>query len=128
MQLWNDDYILGYKEIDEEHEEVLNQIGTLLQECYKGKENLLNKFLEVKTCLINHCEHEERFMTYNNYHNSDSHKAHHREIIKQLEDYENQVKNGGLSISIVLKAVNTLSEVILNHIQEEDNNLVRYIR
>ncbi len=117
---WDENLMLGIKEIDEQHKTLVGMINDLHDAMSAGKGriimgDIINKLLEYTRV---HFKYEETMIEKHKYTDLLNHKKEHNSFIIQINNFKNDFDNGNTSLSIVV--MNFLKEWLKCHILEID--------
>lgn len=117
---WNEKLSTGIREIDKQHEKLVEQINVLHSAMRERKaKEVLGKILEeLKAYTKYHFSTEEKAFERYNFSDKISHTKKHNDLIKQLDEIIDQYKAGSLAISINL--LDFLHKWVSEHIQKDD--------
>jgi hemerythrin-like metal-binding protein len=117
---WNDNLSVGVQSVDDQHLVLIETLNELHAAMMKGKAraivgDLLKRLLEYTR---NHFRDEEELMDKAQWAGLSQHKALHRELTKEVEDYIARFDHGDVTVSVDLSAF--LSNWLTSHIQKVD--------
>ena len=126
--IWNDNFTVGIKLIDDQHKELLSMTNELYDACLKGGDEAVTCFKKTIRMMVNHTKevftHEEELFEKTAYPEAAPHKAEHRDFIKNILEHEKKFQAG------VRFAPNSfvrfLMEWISSHIAVNDKNFGIY--
>lgn len=117
---WNEKYSVGVKEIDSQHQNLVNLINELHEAMKQGKGKAIMS--QVLQTLIDytatHFGTEEKYMTSFKYPQLSSHKLEHEEFVKKVLDFQKEYNSGKLALTLDVMAF--LKEWLVSHIQGTD--------
>ncbi len=113
---WNDTYSVKINEIDEQHKKLISLINELHNAMSKGKskeilESILSGLVDYT---VEHFSTEEKYMDKFNYPDSLMHKKEHQTFVRQVQEYQEKLKDKNFLLSI--QVMNFLKDWLLNHI------------
>jgi hemerythrin-like metal-binding protein len=113
-------YSVGVQAVDGQHKVLFDIINELHGAMMKGQAQSLTGPLLKKLAdyTRNHFSAEEAMMASAKYPGLDAHKAKHRDLVKQVEDYIARFEKGEITINLHL--LNFLRDWLTNHIQKVD--------
>ncbi|MBF0481590.1 MAG: hemerythrin family protein [Desulfovibrionaceae bacterium] len=118
--IWNSDFEVGIKTIDEQHKRLvmlLNSLGKAIEE-NQGKDAIMGIVEEMKKYSVYHFKTEEDAMTATDYPKLSPHKQEHDAFIEHVLDAVDTLESGG---KITPSEVwNFLRTWITKHILETD--------
>jgi hemerythrin-like metal-binding protein len=117
---WNDSYSVGVKTIDQQHSGLFGIVNELHTAMMKGQAQgvvgpLLDKLVKYTE---QHFAYEERMMAAAKYPGLMTHRAHHADLTRQVEDFMVRYKRGDGTLNIQL--LRFLSDWLTRHIKQED--------
>ena len=117
---WSDELSVGIQEIDEQHKvlvELLNQLHEAIVNRHAG-DVTLNILTRLREYTKTHFTVEESLMRILGYPDYEEHKAHHEQLIAEMEHMCEKVKATGSSVGFEL--MHFLKKWLTKHIMEED--------
>ncbi|WP_228036818.1 bacteriohemerythrin [Cuspidothrix issatschenkoi] len=126
---WRTEYETGYILIDNQHQSLFHAINALNSAMLIGRgEELLERTLEsLKIYTTIHFETEEEFMLKNNYPGYLEHKAKHKLLRQQVEEFNQQIKLQNTS-QITINVSHFLTDWLIHHIKDEDKKMIAFFR
>lgn len=126
---WRTEYETGYILIDNQHQSLFHAINALNSAMLIGRgEELLERTLEsLKIYTTIHFETEEEFMLKNNYPGYPEHKAKHKLLRQQVEEFNQQIKLQNAS-QITINVSHFLTDWLIHHIKDEDKKMIVFLR
>ncbi len=127
MFLMKDEYLVGIKEIDEEHKELFR----IANEAYEvfGDDYIADKFdhivgiiTKLKEYAITHFANEEAYMEKVNYKRRLSHKIEHIEFVDKLNEIDFDTIDQNQSDAL-LEILDFLGNWLVHHILENDKKI-----
>jgi len=117
---WNDRYSVGVKTIDQQHSGLFAIVNELHAAMIKGQaKNVVGSLLEkLIKYTVEHFAYEERMMAAAKYPGLVTHRAHHADLTRQVEDFMARYKRGDGAVNIEL--LQFLRDWLTRHIQQED--------
>lgn len=117
---WSDKYSVGVKTLDGQHTILFNLINDLHTAMMKGQAQkmtgpILRKLIDYTHT---HFTAEEAMLSTSKYPALEAHRALHRELIKQVEDFSARFERGEITVNLNL--LNFLRDWLINHIQKTD--------
>lgn len=117
---WNSKYAVGVKALDNQHTVLFDCLNELHGAMLKGQAQaltgpLLKKLLDYTQT---HFSAEEALMERAKYPGLAEHRAKHRELIKQVEEYASRHERGEITLNLQL--LNFLRDWLTEHIQKTD--------
>jgi hemerythrin-like metal-binding protein len=120
LVVWSEALSVGVKSVDDQHTILFNTINDLHAAMMKGKGraiagDILKKLLDYTR---SHFKDEEELMDKAQWAGLSQHKALHRELTKEVEEYVARYEKGDVTVSVDLSAF--LSNWLTSHIQKVD--------
>ncbi|HWI54785.1 MAG TPA: bacteriohemerythrin [Desulfobacteria bacterium] len=117
---WDEKYSVGVKEIDAQHQKLIDLVNQLHEAMKQGKgKDIMSQVLQT---LINytatHFGTEEKYMTAFNYPQFSLHKMEHEKFVKKVLDFQKDYNSGKLALTIDI--MNFLKDWLVSHIQGTD--------
>ena len=125
---WDDQYSVGVKLIDEQHQQLMVLTNALYEACNHGGEEMNSKFkmaarMAVEYVVV-HFSTEEELMEKINYPDMEAHKREHKKFAKTVLDTVKQFEEGGIYAPHAF--VRFLRNWIFQHIALVDKRLGTY--
>lgn len=122
---WNDDFVLGIENIENQHKEWIFLINNMYKELRSGKARkflleLLEEFTEFTDI---HFKYEEQYFEYLEEQNAEMHFAEHKGLLLKLKDYLTKYKEG--DTEIIYSLMTFLQNRIVPHILYIDSTYVK---
>ena len=123
---WTDDLSVGIKEIDSQHQRLIQIINTLYDAMKAGKgQEVLGKTLdELVNYTVYHFQVEENYFQKFNYPEKDAHKIQHQKFVEKIEQSHTEFQNG--SISVATSLLPFLSKWLFSHIRGTDKKYTNF--
>lgn len=117
---WSDKLSVGVKSLDDQHIVLVQTLNELHAAMMKGQARVVTGPLLQKLVAYtrDHFATEEAAMAGVAYPALAQHRAQHRDLTKQVEDYVTRFEKGDITVSVPL--LNFLSDWLTKHIQGED--------
>ena len=126
--IWNDNYVVGIKMIDDQHKELVNMTNELFDACTKGTDEAVASFKDTIRMMVNHTKevftHEEDLFELSAYPEKSTHKARHREFMKIILEHQKKFQSGVRYVPNSL--VRFLMEWVSSHIAIDDKKFGIY--
>jgi hemerythrin len=118
---WNDRYSVGVKSLDSQHTVLFDILNDLHAAMMKGEAQtmtgpLLRKLIDYTRT---HFQAEEGLLAASKYPGLEAHRALHRTLMQQVEDYSARFDRGEITLNLHL--LNFLRDWLTNHIQKTDH-------
>lgn len=117
---WDSSYSVKVEKCDEDHKKLFALLNQLLEAISAGKGyTVIGKAVkELDDYAKSHFSAEEKLMAEASYPILGPHRAQHQMFIQRVQQFQKDVDNGTLSISIAV--VSFLQDWLVNHIQHVD--------
>jgi hemerythrin len=122
---WNDALSVGIQEIDEQHKilvNLLNELHDAIRQ-HHGRDASIAVMQRLADYTRIHFTVEESLMRILGYPEYETHKGHHEELIRQMQDLQARL-NQGEAVSFEL--LHFLRNWLTNHIMEGDQRYVEH--
>ncbi|MDT3700179.1 MAG: bacteriohemerythrin [Thermincola sp.] len=119
-------YSVGVKEIDLQHQklvELINSLHDAMKEG-KGKDVLARVIQELVKYAASHFATEEKYMTKFNYPGYSAHKAEHEKFVKQVVDFQKDFDSG--KAVMTLEVMSFLKDWLVKHILGTDKKYTSF--
>ncbi len=121
LLVWDSGYSVGVKSLDRQHTvlfDILNDLhGAMMRgEAQRMTGPILHKLVDYTRT---HFSAEEAMLAAAKYPGLANHRALHRDLIKQVEDYTARHERGEITLNLHL--LNFLRDWLINHIQKVDH-------
>ena len=121
---WQEEYNLGFKEIDEQHKKLVKLIDRLNDAICQSKIKeevgiILRELIEYNQ---HHFSTEEKYFDKFEYENSAEHKEEHRKFEKDILNFNDNFKNNESEVSF--KLIDFLEDWLIGHLEGEDKKYV----
>lgn len=116
---WDDDFSVEVKDMDEDHK-VLFRLARSIAMVLQKRAGLPVEeeiFHEIINFTKYHFSKEEELMEEADYCDIQTHKNHHKKLIRQIEDFSRRIANEGYSVGA---ATDYLLKWLVKHIYSED--------
>lgn len=129
MLEFDEKYLYGIPEMDDEHKELIEKAENLINAYQNNnpEEEILKLMFFLKEYVDSHFSSEEALQKKYNYPEFEHHKALHNEFKLKFLDLYEEVLTKGLDLSNRLQFNHLCSEWILKHIGEEDKKIAEHI-
>lgn len=124
---WDDKFSVGIKEIDDQHRVLIDILDELYYAMLKGRgSELIGTTLErVIQYTKTHFTTEELLFKKYNYPEEKEHKAEHDAMLKKVDAFQKEFKNGKL---IGVDLMQFLTKWFVEHLQTTDYRYVKFFR
>ncbi len=130
MQLikWDDKFVMGLKEVDDQHEHLINIVNKLYDAMLLGKgKSILKDILKELVDYANyHFETEEKIFKKYNYPKSAEHTQIHSEFKKQVYEIKENFDQSNFANST--KVFNFVKVWVSDHILQSDKEYFNFIK
>lgn len=122
--VWSDKFLIGVDSMDEEHKELISIINKLIRSLNRNvRDEILEKFQDLKEYTVFHFDDEEKFMERVNYPDIVAHKKIHVNMIAQFLKFEENLKSDTLDKK---KFLAFLKNWLISHILGVDSQYAKY--
>jgi hemerythrin len=124
---WNDAFSVGNQQLDDHHKKFFSIINTLHDAMKNGEEEkiLLMVLKEIQQYVQYHFKAEESLMRIYSYPNYATHKAQHEEALQKVNKFILEYDRHEDKLAI--EVLNFLSDLLQNHILQEDRKYIPYL-
>lgn len=128
--VWTNDLATGYALIDQQHQQLISAINSLMEACEKGKGRAelepTARFLQQYTA--RHFADEEALQQKFHYPDYPAHRQYHEAFKKTVAELSAQLQKEGPTILLVGKINSSIGGWLVNHIKREDVKVAAHIR
>lgn len=119
---WSDKYSVGIKDIDEQHQKLLDILNELHEamKSGKGKDIIHSTVGKLIDYTVYHFTLEEKLMSKYSYPEYKKHKDAHQQFVDKIKEYQISISNGTTPITIEL--IGFLRDWVLKHVSGMDKN------
>lgn len=130
MIAWREAFNIGVKEVDEQHQELVNKLNDFMEACNnrQGKDKIEETLLFLKDYTVIHFRDEEELMIRTKFPDFEEHKKDHVDFIDTVNALINEVHEKGTSVLSTIKLNRTLVDWLLTHISKNDIKIGEHIR
>ena len=124
---WQSHYSVNIKEIDKQHQQLVNIMNDLHDGMKqgKGKEVLSNVLDELINYTAFHFKSEEALFDKYSYPETSVHKRQHADLVQQVLEFKENF-NSGKKI-LTMEVMDFLKEWLTNHIARSDKNYTAFL-
>ena len=125
---WNDKFLVGVTEIDQQHQKLVALINTLHDAMKSGKtKDVLGQlFTELVDYTVYHFATEERLMTQFHYPDFEKHRREHVALTQKAQSLQADYRAGRMAISF--EVYEFLYDWLAHHIQGNDQKVGAFLR
>lgn len=122
--------LVGVDEIDDQHRELFQRIGQLLEASRnrRSREEVVRLLEFLGGYVVEHFAAEERTMELSAYPRIEGHRAEHRQFMKDLEILRHELQSEGPTNLFVIRVGNRVTEWLREHIYRTDKLLGEWLR
>lgn len=131
--IWKDQYRIGVKEIDRQHEELFDRLNNFLKVVRNDKE-LVDKLEEIEKTfefmgeyVDIHFKAEEAIQKKVNYPDYKEHHQIHEEFKKEILEFKKKFEKDKNNEDLIMEFSGKLLTWLINHVTGEDQNISKYI-
>jgi hemerythrin len=127
--LWNDKYLIGVEEIDNQHKELFMHFGNLLEACKRGQgaNEVFRLFKFLDEYVEKHFTAEEKLQLAVGYPDYEKHRLEHAKFKHQLRDLEQNFTVGSNGVYLVIATNKVMVEWLVEHISRLDRDIARFM-
>lgn len=120
LLVWKDQYSVGIKHLDEQHQKLVEMINELHQSMRRGEgKSLIETILDkMKAYTAIHFKSEEKLFEQYSFPKTSEHKKEHREFVGKVLEFIQKYEKGDAFLSIEI--INFLKDWLINHILGSD--------
>jgi methyl-accepting chemotaxis protein len=123
---WDDKFLLGVNDMDDEHKILINKINKLVKSLNKDKQKEIEaNFIDLRDYTVLHFKDEEEFMQSIQYPDFEAHQKIHENMLAKFGSFEEEVFAGTLNKK---KFVAFLKNWLVSHILGVDMQYADYSR
>ena len=124
---WTEDLSVNIKEIDGQHQKLVDMINRLHEAMKTGKAGdiMMPIVAEMKAYAARHFATEERYLTTHKYPAYAQHKAEHEGFVAKVNAVEADLKSGKIAMSSEI--LDFLSKWLVNHIKGTDKKYSSFL-
>ena len=122
--------LTGVPAIDQQHRELFERVGTLLEasRSRRSREEVLRLLEFLGQYVVEHFAAEEREMLRSGYPKREAHELEHRQFVKEFEILRLELKSEGPTRLFVIRVGNRVTEWLREHIYRTDRLLGAWLR
>ncbi|MBB5021660.1 bacteriohemerythrin [Desulfurispira natronophila] len=126
---WSEEIRVGVPEIDRQHQELILRINHLFRAVLdgEGKQRILQTMEFLKEYIHTHFSTEESYMLHHRYQGYPGHKAQHDRFRQDILNLEEQLKNYGVSSSLVIEINRRVVQWLVDHIAVTDRAMADFL-
>ncbi|HEY6873342.1 MAG TPA: bacteriohemerythrin [Geobacteraceae bacterium] len=126
---WREELATGNGLIDDQHKELFKRFNNLLAACNqgKGKEEVGNLLLFLGDYVRSHFAMEEELQKKHGYPEYQAHKAEHEGFIRDLHSLENESRDSGTGVALVIQTNQMMAGWLIKHISGTDKKLANFL-
>ncbi len=122
--------LTGDEEIDRQHRELFERVGTLLDAAKnrRSREEVVRMLEFLGGYAVDHFAAEERAMERSAYPEIAAHRLEHRQFVRGLEILRHELKSEGPTRFFVIRVGNRVTAWLREHIYRTDRLLAEWLR
>ncbi len=126
MIVWNDNFSVNVKEIDDQHKKLIESINSLesAMKIGKGKEVIDKIIQELADYTKYHFSKEESYMIKFNYPEYQRHKSAHDNFVNKVGEFQRNIKES--KVGIALSVSDFLQQWLTKHILVTDKGYTEF--
>ncbi len=131
--IWKDQYKIGVKEIDEQHEELFNRLNTFLkivkndQPLEEKMDKIEETFAFMEEYVDVHFTAEEAIQKKVGYPGYEAHHKIHEKFEKDILDFKKEFEQDKYNEDLIMAFSGRVLTWLINHVTGEDQNIAKYI-
>ncbi len=124
---WRDEFCIGIKGIDYEHEKMIEQINHVygLIDNRSDKQHIIDSLGDIYGAISAHFALEEQMMQKHSYEHYEEHEAEHRRLLNDIGDIAESLENNGELDESLFKQ--KLADWFLLHFKTHDSRLHKLV-
>lgn len=126
--IWGDQFIVGIKEIDDQHEHFIRLLNKAYKSFYNpaGSYNLAELIGQIYSSAAEHFATEEKHFAEFKYDKTEEHQAEHQQLLADILQFrERLITEGG---AIIVDLVDFLEKWLTEHTLNHDRQYIDYFR
>ncbi|MGN7611539.1 bacteriohemerythrin [Magnetococcales bacterium HHB-1] len=125
---WSKQLSLGIKEMDQQHQRIVDLINEMYQYIQRGdeKEGIKKVVPELIGYTKSHFKAEEELIDAHNYPDAENHKKLHVKMLERIQSYADRMEDG--DISAAHSFMGFLKNWLTSHIMQTDQKYGRYLK
>lgn len=127
---WNENLETGVKLIDDQHKSIIDKMNRIFLAGQQGqaKGEIIPTLTFLKNYVIEHFNDEEKLQIESKYPMFQQHKLSHIKFISDVDKLLSEFQNEGITLNIIMKTNQTISDLFVNHISSEDKQFAAFYR
>lgn len=128
--LWNDSYLIGIEQVDNQHKELFSRVDSLFEACNqaRGKEEVANILKFLQEYVVEHFKAEEELQLKYDYPEYVSHKAMHEAFVKDFLELKKEFEENGTSGLFVIQVNKKVINWLTQHVAKVDRSLGLFLK
>lgn len=128
--IWDDSFVLGIDEIDEQHRTIVEQFTSFSEAIQAGtaKEVLTETAHFLVQYAQKHFVTEEGYMQKYEYPRIDEQRREHREFTADAEELVKKIEEEGASRELAAALTGKMVRWVIQHIRNHDRDMVNYVK
>lgn len=124
-KIWSEEYVLGIKEIDAQHEKFVKMLGDLYLALHDRKEDETRNsiFEELYNYIKYHLATEEKYFDKFNYEGAEEHKKEHEKFREKVDSFAKNKTEDNYKTSIDL--LDFMENWLIDHVNDMDKKYVK---
>ncbi|OEH84905.1 hypothetical protein BHU72_06850 [Desulfuribacillus stibiiarsenatis] len=130
MFTWTEELATGNQLIDEQHKEIFRKADVVfhLTTDNVDQEEVIKTFKYLVNYVFEHFNNEEMLMKQHHYEDYEAHKAAHTHFLKQINKFNKDLKENGVTEEFVDDLKLMMVELFVDHIDELDKKMAHAIK
>jgi hemerythrin len=130
LKEWSDEYLIGFDEIDEQHQSFFaaaHRLYDSILNC-EGEKSVEETVQFLRDYASRHFQTEEAFMQKHEYPRLEEHKRLHAEFFERFDQLVEDLKVFGPSQHLADQALKIAQDWLIDHIADEDAQYATHVR
>jgi len=125
---WTKELSLGIRELDDQHREIIKNLGDIVAAAQSGTNTMLLKLMkEANSGFAAHFAAEEKIMAASPYPDTAGHEVLHGEFMEEFEDLESRAFHGEIGEKFASEIKENAADWFILHIKKNDIKMASYI-
>jgi hemerythrin-like metal-binding protein len=128
MMVWKDDYLVGFKLIDEQHQSLVKMTNELLEACNAGETASNSAFVKTIHGAVEYAQvhffTEEKYMKLADYPELEEHKKEHKAFVDKVQSAVSTFEDGKVCAEDLILF---LKDWLIHHIAGTDKKYAPYL-
>ena len=127
---WGPALETGHPLIDSQHQELINTINELFEECMQGKgTEQIGKTVDFLVAYTErHFHEEEALQRQSGYPDYQNHRQLHADLVRMISELAVELKQAGPTPMVINKSIRGIGNWLVNHIQQQDTKVAAHLK